>query len=124
MAVGLSGVLACGGTTEPPGPEAGVIVAALTSPNDRDGAILLRIIGQHTELKASGNYRLATGSAVQGTTVKAIVSGTIVDGDLIEFRVPDISKIATYVLVVEQAAARDTYALLDPVGYNFTLRVK
>jgi len=59
-----------------------------------------------------------------GSTVRAIVSEAIGDGDLIEFRVPDIGNIATYVVVVEQAAARDTYALLDPVGYNFTLRVK
>jgi hypothetical protein len=120
----VSGIVACGGPTEPPGPEAGVLVAALNTPNDRDGAVMVRIIGEHTGLKAAGSYVLTTGTLVPGTTVKAIVSGPIVDGDVLEFRVPDISKIATYVVVVEQAAARDTYALLDASGYNFTLRVK
>ena len=121
----LAAGLSCGGSTEPTGPEAGVIVASLNTPNDRDGAVLVRIIGEHTNLTvANGSYRLATANGVQGSTVRAIVSGTIADGALIEFRVPDISKMSTYVVVVEQAAARDTYALLDPSGYNFTLRVK
>ena len=121
LALGLS----CGGSTEPPGPEAGVIVASLNTPNDRDGAVLVRIIGEHTNLTAAnGSYRLATANAVQGTTVRAIVSGTISDGNLIEFRVPDLNKLSTYVVVVEQAAARGTYALLDPSGYTITLRVK
>lgn len=117
--------LSCGGSTEPPGPEAGVIVASLNTPNDRDGAVLVRIIGEHSELKAAnGSYRFATTNAVQGTTVRAIVSGQIADGDLVEFRVPDVAKVSTYVVVVEQAAARDTYALLDASGYNISLRVK
>ena len=48
----------------------------------------------------------------------------LVDGDILEFTIPDISKLATYVVVVEQAAARGTYALIDPSGYNISLRVK
>jgi hypothetical protein len=116
--------LACGGTTEPPGPEAGVVVAALNTPNDRDGALIVRIVGIQTELKAAGSYRMATTAGTQVTTVKAILTGQIVDGDILEFTIPDVSKLATYVVVIEQAAARDTYALLDPSGYNITLRVK
>lgn len=121
----LAGVLSCsGGTTEPPGPEAGVVVATLNTPNDRDGALLIRVVGEQTGLKASGSYRLATTNATQGTTVRLILSGQIGDGDVLEFTVPDISKLNTYALTVEQAAARDTYALLDPTGYNISLRVK
>jgi len=124
IVIGLSGLLACGGTEPPPGPQAGTVVASLNTPNNRDGALVIRIIGEHTGLKASGSYRLDTGTGIPGTTVKAIISGTIVDGDLLEFRVTDISKLPTLVVVVEQAAARDTYALLDASGYNITLRVK
>ena len=121
----LFGALSCGGSTEPPGPEAGVVVASLNTPNDRDGAVLIRIIGEQTDLRAAnGGYRMATANAVPGTTVRAIITGQIGDGDLVEFRVPDISKVATYVVVVEQAAARETYALLDASGYNISLRVK
>ena len=120
----LAGVLSCGGTTEPPGPEAGVVVATLNTPNDRDGALLIRIIGEQTGLKASGSYRLATANATQGTTVRVILSGEVGDGDVLEFTVPDISKLNTYAVTVEQAAARGTYALLDPTGYNISLRVK
>jgi len=116
--------LACGGTTEPPGPEAGVVVAALNTPNDRDGALIVRIIGIQSELKAAGSYHMATTVGTQVTTVKAILTGQIGDGDILEFTIPDVSKLATYVVVIEQAAARDTYALLDPSGYNVTLRVK
>ncbi len=116
-------VMACGGEpTDPPGPTSGVVVAALGTPNDRDGGVVVRIIGEHSLMKAAGAYRLATGTS--GATTRAVVSGTIVDGDLLEFTIPDVSKLATYVVVVEQAAARDTYALLDPSGYNVTLRLK
>ena len=116
--------LACGGTTEPPGPEAGVVVATLNTPNDRDGALIVRVIGIQTGLKAAGSYRMATTPGTQVTTAKAILTGQIVDGDILEFTIPDVSKLATYVVVIEQAAARDTYALLDASGYNVTLRVK
>jgi hypothetical protein len=120
----IAGALSCGGTTEPAGPEAGVLVASLSTPNDQDGALIVRIVGEQTDLEAAGSYRLGTANAVQGTTVRAVVSGSIVDGDLLEFSVPDISKLTTYAVVVEQAAARGTYALLDPSGYTISLRVK
>jgi hypothetical protein len=68
--------------------------------------------------------RAATGWLVQTATVRVIVSGTIGDGDLLQFTVPDVSRLATYAVIVEQAAARETYALLDAGGYNVTLRVK
>lgn len=121
----LTGAVACGGgTTDPPPPTSGVVVATLSTPNDRDGALVVRVIGEQTELEAMGSYRLAVGTVPPSTTTRVIISGTIVAGDLLEFTVPDVSKLATYVVVVEQAAARDTYALLDPSGYNVTLRVK
>jgi hypothetical protein len=120
----MAGLISCGGTEPPPGPEAGVVVASLNTPNDQDGALLVRIVGSQTELKAAGGYRLATANAAQGTTVRAIVTGTIGDGDLLEFTIPDITRLSTYVVVVEQAAARGTYALVDPSGYNISLRVK
>ena len=88
----LAGVLSCsGGTTEPPGPEAGVVVATLNTPNDRDGALVIRVVGEQTGLKASGSYRLATTNATQGTTVRVILSGQIGDGDVLEVTVPDIA---------------------------------
>lgn len=114
----------CGGTEPPPGPTPGILVASLNTPNDRDGALVIRIVGEHTGLTAATGYRLASSSGVQTATVRAIVSGPIVDGDLLQFHVPDIAKLATYTVVVEQAAARETYALLDSSGYNITLRVK
>jgi hypothetical protein len=124
MVTVLAGIMACGGTTEPPGPQAGTVIAALHSPNGQDGALVVRIIGDQTALKASGSYRMDTGTQIPGTTTRVIISGQIADGDLLEFHVTDISKVATYVVTVEQAAARNTYALLDPSGYNITLRVK
>jgi hypothetical protein len=81
-------------------------------------------VGEQTGLKVLGGYHLATTNAAPGTTMRGIVTGTIVDGDLLEFTISDISKLATYVVVVEQAAARGTYALVDPSGYNISLRVK
>jgi hypothetical protein len=120
-----AGVASCGSEPiEPPGPEAGVVVVSLNTPNDRDGALIIRIIGQHTNLEASGSYRLATANTAPGTTVRAILSGQVADGDILEFTIPDISKLNSYAVAVEQVAARDTYALLDPSGYNISLRVK
>jgi len=121
----LAGIIACGGNTEPAGPKAGTLIAVLNTPNSQDGALVVRIVGEQTALKVSGSYRMDSGSQIPGgTTTRVIVSGQIADGDLLEFHVTDISKIASYVVVVEQAAARDTYALLDASGYNVTLRVK
>ena len=122
----LAGVLSCGGSTEPTGPHAGVVVASLNTPNDQDGALIIRIVGEQTDLKAVGGYHLATANTTgaQGTTMRGILTGTIVDGDILEFTIPDISKVSTYVVVVEQAAARGTYALVDPSGYNISLRAK
>lgn len=121
--VALAGAVSCG-STEPAGPESGVIVASLNTPNDRDGALVIRIIGEQSELRAAGSYRMATANAVQGTTMRVILSGQIADGAVLEFTVPDISKLGTYAVTVEQAAARGSYALLDPSGYTISLRVK
>ena len=120
----LAGIIACGGNTEPAGPKAGTLIAVLNTPNSQDGALVVRIVGEQTALKVSASYRMDTGTQIPGTTMRVIISGQIADGDLLEFHVTDISKIASYVVVVEQAAARDTYALLDASGYNVTLRVK
>jgi len=124
LILALAGALSCGGATEPPGPRPATIVASLNTPNDRDGALVIRIIGEQTGLAAATGYRMAGSSGVQTATVRVVVSGAIVDGDLLQFTIPDVSKLSTYAVVVEQAAARETYALLDAGGYSITLRVK
>jgi len=115
---------ACGGDGPGPTdqPEPGVVRASLTTPNTTDGALLIRIVGELSNLEAVGGYRVASTAA--GTTTRLVLTGNLAGGDLLRFSVPDKRKISSYLVVVEQVAARDTYALIDPAGYAIVLRTE
>lgn len=115
---------ACGGGDPGPTdePQPGHLRATLTTPNASDGALLVRIVGELSNLEAVGGYRIA--SAVTGTTTRLVLTGNVTGGDVLRFAVPDVRKLGSYLIIVDQVAARDTYALLDTGGYSLALRVE
>ncbi len=124
LALVLAATVACGGDKPPPvGPEGGTFVATFHTPNTGDGAVLVRIIGQVGSLTGLGAHRVA--SAVSGNSTRVVATGHLADGaDLFEFQVDDVSKLASYVVVVDQVAASGTYSLIETSGYTVTLRRK
>lgn len=113
---------ACGGDEPDPTPKpvAGELVIGLVSPNATDGALVVRVIGTLTDVTPAGNYRVSF--STQGNITRAIVTGDIGSGDLLRIKVPDVTQASTYSASVEQAAARDTYALFSTAGYALTIR--
>jgi hypothetical protein len=118
----LAALAACGGDAPPPGPTGGEVVVSLSSPNTQDGALVVRLTGPLTDLTAVGGYRIA--SSVQGAVTQVVITGTIVSGDILRFKVADLSLVPGYGASVTQVARRTDYALLDVAGYTLTLRAK
>ncbi|HEX9895688.1 MAG TPA: hypothetical protein VGA78_17285 [Gemmatimonadales bacterium] len=119
----LAVALACGGEDGPTDePRPGELVAALNTPNNQDGALLLRVVGPVSAVTPVGGHRVS--SATSGATTRVVLTGNITDGDILRLTVPDTRNLTSYTVLVEQVAARDTYALLEPGGYSIALRVK
>lgn len=118
LRIGLSVVLlaACG--TDPPvGPVAGELTLNLVSPGAADGAILLRVTGEIESVTGVGGYVIES-AEVPGGMWRIVVAGTLVPGPIAKIRVPDINDTAPYLAIVEQVAARGTFALLSTAGYG------
>ncbi|MCH8144619.1 MAG: hypothetical protein IIA55_07875, partial [Gemmatimonadetes bacterium] len=52
---------------------------------------------------------------------RAIVAGTITDGAVLRFWMPDRRNIASYTATLEQAAARSTYEQQGLSGYSLSI---
>ncbi len=122
LALGLVLLLGCGPDDPDPTPKpvAGELVLSLTSPNPNDGALIVRVIGTLTDVTPVGNYRVSF--STQGNLTRVIVTGDVASGDLLRIKVPDVTQVRAYSASVEQAAARDSYALFSTSGYTLTLR--
>lgn len=107
-----------GGGTKP---VAGELTFTLSTPFvGQDGGLLVRVVGQIDTITVLGGHKLSFSRS--GTLTRAVITGSIEAGDLIRIRVPDVSLASSYGAFVEQAAARGTFALLDPSEYRLTLR--
>lgn len=117
LRLGLAIVLlgACG--SDPPvGPVAGELTLTLVSPGASDGAVMVRVTGEIESVTGLGGY-VVEAAEVPGGMWRIVVAGTLVPGPIARIRVPDINNTATYLAVVEQVAARGTFALLSTAGY-------
>ncbi len=117
LAAGLAVVLlgACKGDP-PSGPVAGDLTLTLTSPGNTDGAILVRVTGPIESVSGVGGL-LVEGSQLSGGLWRIVVAGNVTSGPVARIRVPDVSVVDQYLAVVEQVAARGTFALLSTSGY-------
>lgn len=114
--LGLALVMACGGE-KGVGPVAGELTLSLTTPHLTDGAVMLKVAGPIDEVIPVGAYRVEA-APVAGGFMRIIVTGTITNGPLVRLRVPDVNAAATYLAIVEQAAHRQTFALLSTTEYQ------
>ena len=108
-----TGLLALGGYLV----VAGELTLNLVSPGSADGAILVRVTGDVESVTGLGGY-VVEAAEVPGGMWRIVVAGTIVPGPIARIRVPDINNTAPYLAIVEQVAARGTFALLSTGGYS------
>lgn len=124
IALGLAATgAACGGDDPDPTPKpvSGEVTVVLATPFvGQDGGMVLRVIGSIDTVTAVGGHQVS--SVRQGNLTRVVVTGNIEAGDLIRIKVPDLSQLGGYAAFVEQAAARNSYVLLDVSGYGLTFR--
>lgn len=112
----LTLLAACGG--DPPvGPVAGELTLTLVTPGATDGAVLIRVTGPVESVTGMSGY-LVESSEVPGGMWRLVVAGNVVAGPVARIRVPDINAAEQYLAIVEQVAARGTFALLSTAGYS------
>ena len=119
--------IACGGdgTNGGTGPATetvnpGFVNVTLATPNSNDGALLLTLSGGTMDsLTASAGtiFFASTGT----NTFRIMVAGTIVDGPIVRFWMPDRRNVAQYLATLEQAAVRTTYEQQDIGAYSLSI---
>jgi hypothetical protein len=119
ISLALVGLAAgCGGSSGPSGPTPGVLTLTLSTPNTGDGAVLFRVTGGTVD-SVAGAPMVADGSYnTVGTTTRIVVAGPITGGVIAHLFVPDVGKVSTYVVTVEQVAVNATFAQRSTAGYS------
>lgn len=112
----------CGDGT---GPVSGELVVRLTTPSSDDRAILLRLSGSQTAIRAAPGrgYAVYSSSAVADTTVIAVVApqgSALAAGELLRVSVPDTRKAGSYAAIPTQVAGAD-YQLRDAGQYSLVV---
>lgn len=107
--------MACG-DSKPVEPVAGDLTVTLASPGTSDGAILLRVTGPIESVSPVGSYRVDA-AETPGGMWRIVVVGSVTSGPVARIRVPDLAAADQYLAIVEQVAARGTFALLSTSGY-------
>jgi hypothetical protein len=93
-----------GGGGDGGGPEEGVLILTLNTPNTGDGAILFRVNGGPVD-SVQGSAMLEDGSYnTVGNQTRIVIAGPITDGQLAYLFVPDVADATDYVVTVEQVA--------------------
>ncbi len=118
--------IACGGDTTNGGTgpaetsNPGFVIVTLATPNSNDGALLLTLSGGTMDsLTASAGtiFFASTGT----NTFRVMVAGTIGDGPIVRFWMPDRRNVAQYLATLEQAAVRTTYEQQDIGAYSLSI---
>ena len=87
------------------------------------GEILLTVSCGDVESVAAIPAGVAVSFATPSPGVThVVVSGTLLSGDLLQIRVPDVNAVEGYVVRIDQVAHAETFALLDPTTSSFTIR--
>ncbi len=103
------------------GPVAGVLTVSVATGVNDGGALMLRVTGGPVDaVEAASGYRVFS-AGTGPTSVRVIVTGTILPGAVVRLHVPDTRDVARYAAVVEQASARTSYA--QQAAANFTLSI-
>lgn len=105
-----------GGPTEP---VAGVLTLSIDAPDTDDRAMVVQItgpgaIGEVTAARAT--HRLFA-RPLPGGGVRAAVFGTLSDGPLLRFEVPDVSKATAYAATVSEVSDAQNGVRAGTLGY-------
>ncbi len=98
----------------------GFVNVTLSTPNSNDGALLLRLSGGVIDslTASSGSIFFAE----TGTNIfRVMVAGTITDGPVVRFWMPDRRNVSQYLATLEQAAVRSTYEQQSIGGYSLSI---
>ena len=98
----------------------GFVNVTLATPNSNDGALLLTLSGGTIDSLTASTGTIFFAST--GTnTFRVMVGGTIGDGPVVRFWMPDRRNVAQYAATLEQAAVRSTYAQQNISGYSLSI---
>jgi hypothetical protein len=113
-------VAACGGGPTQPAAVPGDLIVSVAMPGAEAGALLIRVVGNVSNVTSLGNYRVSfTGDS---SITRVVLTGAVASGDIFKIHVPDVEKFGNYSAFVEQAASGADYSLLSTSGYAFTIR--
>ena len=116
----LGGLVAgCGGGDA--GPTSGVLTLTLNTPNTGDGALLFRVNGGPVDSVAGSTMVADDSYNTVGTTTRIVVAGPITDGVIAHLYVPDVGKVSSYVVTMEQVAANSNFAQRSTAGYSIAV---
>lgn len=111
-----------GGGGGPMEPVAGILTLSIDAPDTDDRAMVLQItgpdIGEVTAARAT--HRLFT-RALPGGGVRAAVFGSLSDGPLLRFEVPDVSKASQYAATVSEVADVQNEPRTGALGYGLSI---
>ena len=100
----------------------GSLTARLVTPNTDDGAILLDISGPAPMADLATPVQGAVvHSRTNGNTARVAVFGSIANGALVRFSVPDINAAAQYTAQVTEASDRANALRTSVNGYGITI---
>lgn len=113
---------ACTDDTGGTPPHPGTLTVRLITPHDDDGALTFELSGPMVETPAAADESLRLFvRAVDASTVRAAVIGTLTDGVVVTLRVPDVGAAAGYTAHVLEVADRENALRSSIAGYELVL---
>lgn len=109
------------GPPAPPVPVPGTLVVRLTTPNQNDAAIVVRLSGPDVTQLQSGNaaYQLHTRAA--GASQRIALFGTLTTGPVLRFHVPDVARLSEYSAQVVEVADDSNDMRAELAGYDVAI---
>lgn len=102
-------LVGCGDSTGPNGP--GQLTVTLSSTAGPGSAFLVSVVGEDVTRPVAAVGGQAVYSSVEGNVAKVAVVGTVGSGPLFKFSVPDVSRVESYSVRLQQVAGSDNRLL-------------
>lgn len=117
----LGAAAGCGGGGGGSSAEPGFLTLTLNTPNADDGALLFRVVGGQVDSVVGGAMVQAGSYSIQPSLTRVVVAGNIIDGVVAQVAVPDVNDAASYSVIMEQVAVRNTNAQRSVSGYSIAV---
>lgn len=129
--LGTIGATAACGSSSPTGPDQGQpqpatpgwLTVQMTSPNNDDGAVQLRVTGPAVDSIVPDGSFDGFGAVTNGSA-EVVVTGAVGSGNVARFRVADVNRSAAYSVEVVAAAQLDTWAVRPNTASYHTVIVR